>query len=380
MKLYVRNTNDDLSIMQIHFFDSSFESLIGFNTDLPTMLTKLAAKTYRARTPVNIGLAINATIARILANGFLKGVPQIIALVTHSASVDNVVDAGKYAMSLGISIVCISFGAGTNNAQLLQLANTQSNIINVPNSSSLSSLTGLLSNFFCKQHIDVRLSSIVPKNVVRVETSPSYFRVEKSSTQTYQLVISYQTDPEVSGELLIESFVDPFPDVYSAKSESVTYRTDVLTRKMFLGPTTVETVAVKKGITVNVTPTVSYISWSASNLQFNLSLQPCSTIDCHDEIALCEQISSLSYSRNGSKPNVAVYITIAASLITLAICSVLTLYIFNKYFLATLESPEHIQTRTEKISQAEHSFPETHANNVPTNRGDFSTSKLPTKR
>jgi len=73
------------------------------------------------------------------------------------------------------------------------MTGTQSNIINVPTYSSLSQLVSLISNYFCKQMLNVNVNSIIYGNYVRVVTCPSYFRVPKSSnsSQYYQLSITY---------------------------------------------------------------------------------------------------------------------------------------------------------------------------------------------
>lgn len=65
--------------------------------------------------------------------------------------------------------------------------------------------------------MDVKLNDFIEGNMVRVPTSPSFFRVAKSTNNNtyYQLAITYQLDPETSSEVVKESQVDPFPDVFS---------------------------------------------------------------------------------------------------------------------------------------------------------------------
>lgn len=50
--------------------------------------------------------------------------------------------------------------------------------------------------------MDIDLGQTIYGNVVRVPTSPSYFRVARSLTanQYYKLTINYQTDPQPCGE------------------------------------------------------------------------------------------------------------------------------------------------------------------------------------
>jgi hypothetical protein len=77
------------------------------------------------------------------------------------------------------------------------MTTTQSNIINVATYSGLSPLAGLISNYFCKQMLNVDINSTLYSNYVRSSSSPSYFRIPKSSNslEYYQLTISYSSDP-----------------------------------------------------------------------------------------------------------------------------------------------------------------------------------------
>jgi hypothetical protein len=176
----------------------------------------LASKSYRGQGTYT-GKAINASIAKINSGNFLNGVPKILVILTDGGSRDSVVEAANYARSFGIILFCVGIGANVNNAQLLQIASTQSNIINIQSYSTLSQLVSLISNYFCKQILMININQTIYGNVVRVPTSPSYFMVQRSnsSNQYYQLSISYQTDPILSQESITESHYDPFPDNFS---------------------------------------------------------------------------------------------------------------------------------------------------------------------
>lgn len=87
----------------------------------------------------------------------------------------------------------MGIGSNVNSTQLLQITASTSNIVYISSYGSLSSLVSLIENYFCKQIIDVNLNDYIYGNMVRVPTSPSYFRVARSPTpnQYYQLSIFY---------------------------------------------------------------------------------------------------------------------------------------------------------------------------------------------
>jgi len=143
------------------------------------MLSMIAAKPYRSL-GTKTGLAINATVDKIRAKNFPKGVPKILIVMTDGNSFDDVKAASEYARSFDITLFCVGIGAKINNTQLLQIAGTASNIVLIDSYSSLDKLVYLIENYFCKQIVDVKLNEFIEGNVVRVPTSPSYFRVERS--------------------------------------------------------------------------------------------------------------------------------------------------------------------------------------------------------
>lgn len=86
---YVSGTNDDPSLMSIHFYDSSFDPHLDFGKTKAQLLTGIANKTYRSG-GTQTGTAINATIAKILAANFDKGLNKILIVMTDGYSYDSV--------------------------------------------------------------------------------------------------------------------------------------------------------------------------------------------------------------------------------------------------------------------------------------------------
>ena len=139
LETYVNRTNDDLSIMSIHFFDSTYEPYIGYGHNRAQILSLIAAKPYRSKGTYT-GVAINASVASIASGHYPNGVPKLLVILTDGGSVDNVYYASEYARSQGIVLFCVGIGSGINNAQLLQIASTQSNILYISNYGSLEKL------------------------------------------------------------------------------------------------------------------------------------------------------------------------------------------------------------------------------------------------
>ena len=93
-------------------------------------------------------------------------------------------------------MISVGIGSNVNDVQLLQMAETPSNIIKASGYNDLQKMVDFLSNFFCKQIIDLKLNETIVNNIIRVPESPAYFRVEKSNiSQFYELTISYDQDP-----------------------------------------------------------------------------------------------------------------------------------------------------------------------------------------
>ena len=78
--------------MSIHFYDTTFDPYIDYGTNRATMLSMIASKNYRAL-GTKTGLAINATVQKIRAKNFKKGVPKIMVIMTDGHSTDDVLAA-----------------------------------------------------------------------------------------------------------------------------------------------------------------------------------------------------------------------------------------------------------------------------------------------
>jgi hypothetical protein len=190
----------------------------------------------------------------------------------------------------------VGIGANVNTAQLLQIAGSTSNIVYISSYASLNNLVSLIENYFCKQIIDVNLNDVIYGNVVRVPTSPSYFRVARSATpnQYYQLSIFYQADPTAGGEVARESHFDPFPDNFSEYAKTENYRTAVLAKQYYISPQTTEEIPIKKNYTAAQTPDKAFVSFAGTNLNFNITLTACATPNCTTEREVAASIGSLS--------------------------------------------------------------------------------------
>ena len=162
--------------MSIHFYDTTYEPYIGYGNNRATILSMIASKAYRSRGTITGG-AINASVASIASGNYPNGVPKILVILTDGVSYDNVYYAAEYARSQGITLFCVGIGGGINNAQLLQIAGTQSNVVYITNYGTLDKLASLIENYFCKQIVDVHLYDNIIGNRVRATTSPNYYRV-----------------------------------------------------------------------------------------------------------------------------------------------------------------------------------------------------------
>lgn len=75
--------------MSIHFYDSSFDPYIDYGTNRATMLSMINSKYYRSGGTLT-GQSINATVEKIKAKTFPKGVPKILVIMTDGNSFDDV--------------------------------------------------------------------------------------------------------------------------------------------------------------------------------------------------------------------------------------------------------------------------------------------------
>ncbi len=100
-----------------------------------------------------------------------------MVILTDGGSRDDVIAASEIARSKGIILICVGIGSSVNDVQLLQIAQTNSNIIKISSYDDLPKLVDLISNYFCKQILTVRVNDTIEGNLVRTPESPSFFRV-----------------------------------------------------------------------------------------------------------------------------------------------------------------------------------------------------------
>jgi len=75
------------------------------------------------------GSAINKTTLFIKGSNLPTGIPKIMVILTDGNSYDDVILASNYARSNGISLIAVGIGPNVNQTQLLQIAQTPSNMI-----------------------------------------------------------------------------------------------------------------------------------------------------------------------------------------------------------------------------------------------------------
>lgn len=92
---------------------------------------------------------------------FLNGVPRIMAVMTDGISSDDVFYASEYARSQGITMISIGVGANTDSTQLLQIAQTSSNVIMIDAYDKIEESVQYLYNYFCKQLIKISLGESI---------------------------------------------------------------------------------------------------------------------------------------------------------------------------------------------------------------------------
>lgn len=155
--MYVNETNDDPSLMSINFFSSSYQNYILYGNNKSTILSMLQAKTYPGG-GTNTGSAINATTSIIDWGNFSNGLPKIMVVLTDGGSSDDVLMASNYARSKGITIIAVGIGINVNTTQLLQIAQSSSNMILISSYNELSNLVKFISNYFCKQIITIDIN------------------------------------------------------------------------------------------------------------------------------------------------------------------------------------------------------------------------------
>jgi hypothetical protein len=344
VETYVGQTFDDLSIMSVHFYSTNYQTYIGYGNNRANMISMIQNKPYSGGGTYT-GRAINASVATIASGNYPNGVPKLLVILTDGGSVDNVYYASEYARSQGITLFCVGIGSGINVAQLKQIAGTDSNILYITAYNTLEKLAYLIENYFCKQIRDVNLYDSIIGNVVRVPTSPNYYRVQRSSDTSiyYQLRLTYANDPATTGEEVRESHFDPFPDAFSEYAQTENYRTSILVREYYISPQSPEVIPQKKLITLTQTPTHAYVSVAGTAMNFNITLLPCNTSNCtvEREQAAIENAAIMGIDTNSSSngssgsttggslyggssgggPNVSVFVGIGTGLAIMGLCT-----------------------------------------------------------
>jgi uncharacterized protein YegL len=150
----------------------------------------LQAKTYPAGGTLT-GSAINKTVLFIKGSTLPTGLPRVLVILTDGVSYDDVVSASNYARSNGISLIAVGIGANVNQPQLLQIAQTSSNMILISNYSELSLLVKYISNYMCKQTVTINVNQTLQNSRLKVPSSPNYYRIQKDPTDYLMLKISY---------------------------------------------------------------------------------------------------------------------------------------------------------------------------------------------
>lgn len=128
VETYVGQTYDDLSIMSIHFYSTTYQTYIGYGNNRANMITMIKNKPYPGGGTLT-GKAINASVATIASGNYPNGVPKLLVILTDGVSYDDVFYASEYARSQGITLFCVGIGGGINVPQLKQIAGTDSNIL-----------------------------------------------------------------------------------------------------------------------------------------------------------------------------------------------------------------------------------------------------------
>ena len=81
MELYLNNTNDDFSLLSIHFFHGSFVEGIDFGNTYNQLFDHVKNKVYTPGTTMT-ATGMNATIEKIKAQNFDNGLPKIMVVMT----------------------------------------------------------------------------------------------------------------------------------------------------------------------------------------------------------------------------------------------------------------------------------------------------------
>lgn len=96
-------------------------------------------KPYRSRGTYT-GIAINESVNLINSANFPNGLPKILVVLTDGVSNDPVLAASDWARSNGIALIAVGIGGNINKNQLLQIAGSESNYIQINSYNELPKL------------------------------------------------------------------------------------------------------------------------------------------------------------------------------------------------------------------------------------------------
>jgi hypothetical protein len=153
-------------------------------------------------------------------------------------------------------------------------------VIKVSSFVELTKLSKYMGNFLCKQVIDLKFNTTSTGHSVKVPSSPTFFKVEKSFSQTYELTIKYDKKPEESNVAVYTSDYDPFPNEFSEYSLSEGPRVSETERSYYITPVRISETRKKKSYFKLYNFADSYIAVAGSNISFSLFLGECKSAGC----------------------------------------------------------------------------------------------------
>ena len=181
LEQFITVTNDDPLLMSVNFYDAALDPLVNYNNTKDQLIAAIKAKTYRAGGTYT-GRALKSAVDKILASNLGDGVNKILIVITDGQSYDQVVSSAKYAVDNKITVIAVGVGPGVNDTQMLEIAQSPTNVIKVSSFVDLGKLAKYIGNFLCKQVIELKFNSTSTGHSVKVPASPTYFKVEKSLT------------------------------------------------------------------------------------------------------------------------------------------------------------------------------------------------------
>ncbi len=181
LEQFITVTNDDPNLISVNFYDAAFDPLVNYNNTKSQLITAIKSKSYRAGGTYT-GKALKSAVDKILTSNLADGINKILIVITDGQSYDQVVTSAKYAVDNKIKVIAVGVGPGVNDTQMLEIAQSPTNFIKVSSFVELTKLAKYIGNFLCKQVIDLKLNSTSTGHSVKVPSSPTYFKVEKSLT------------------------------------------------------------------------------------------------------------------------------------------------------------------------------------------------------